>query len=191
VGHPPCHDGAFLRPKVNLVDQLGKLKLKPESIKYVGISYYHADHTGQVDSFPKSTLLIGQGRLGRADRPGQGAAHGQPRHFRALDQRRQQGRADPLRQGRVRRRHRRHAHTPGHHSLLVRGEGSHGAHWDTAHFRENYDTNAVPSFNTHRGGTLASLDRLNKIAADIKATVIIQHDERDGAKLPALPAAAK
>src|ERR1700738_424352 len=46
-------------PKVSIVDQLAKLGLKPEQIKYVGISHYHADHTGQVASFPSATLLIG------------------------------------------------------------------------------------------------------------------------------------
>jgi N-acyl homoserine lactone hydrolase len=46
-------------PKVSLVDQLAKIDVKPEQIKYVGISHYHADHTGQVSSFPKATLLIG------------------------------------------------------------------------------------------------------------------------------------
>ena len=48
-------------PKVSLVDQLAKIDVKPEQIKYVGISHYHADHTGQVASFPKATLLIGKG----------------------------------------------------------------------------------------------------------------------------------
>src|SRR5690242_2320254 len=46
-------------PKVSVVDQLAKLNLKPEQIKYVGISHYHPDHTGQVASFPSATLLIG------------------------------------------------------------------------------------------------------------------------------------
>ena len=46
-------------PKVSIVDQLAKIDIKPEQIKYVGISHYHADHTGQVASFPKATLLIG------------------------------------------------------------------------------------------------------------------------------------
>src|SRR5215831_10866316 len=46
-------------PKESIVAQLATLNLKPEQIKYVGISHYHGDHTGQVDSFPKATLLIG------------------------------------------------------------------------------------------------------------------------------------
>src|SRR6201992_1188708 len=46
-------------PKVSLVDYLAKINVTPDQIKYVGISHYHADHTGQVASFPKATLLIG------------------------------------------------------------------------------------------------------------------------------------
>jgi hypothetical protein len=46
-------------------------------------------------------------------------------------------------------------------------------------------------FNTSHADTLASLDRFKKIAANLKATVIIQHDARDVGKLPAFPAAAK
>jgi hypothetical protein len=49
----------------------------------------------------------------------------------------------------------------------------------------------VPWFNFDRAQSLASIDRLKKIAANAKATVIIQHDARDIDKLPAFPAAAK
>ena len=62
---------------------------------------------------------------------------------------------------------------------------------DLTHFHENYESNGVPSFNYHRGDTLASLDRFKKAAANLKATVIIQHDARDVALLPAFPATAK
>ena len=48
-------------PKVSIVDQLDKIGVRPEQITYVGISHYHADHTGQVALFPKATLLIGLG----------------------------------------------------------------------------------------------------------------------------------
>jgi glyoxylase-like metal-dependent hydrolase (beta-lactamase superfamily II) len=84
-------------------------------------------------------------------------------------------------------------HTPGHHSVLVklRQMGNVLISGDLAHFHENYDTNGVPPFNTGRAETLASLDRFKKIAANMKATVIIQHDGRDVAKLPAFPASAK
>jgi N-acyl homoserine lactone hydrolase len=84
-------------------------------------------------------------------------------------------------------------HTPGHHCLLVKlpQMGPVVLSGDLMHFRENYDSNGVPAFNTDRAQTLASLDRVKKIAANSKATVIIQHDARDLGKLPAFPAAAK
>ena len=61
---------------------------------------------------------------------------------------------------------------------------------DLAHFRKNYDTDGVPPFNTNRAESLASLDRVKKIAANTKATIVIQHDARDVGKLPAFPASA-
>src|SRR5580693_10242792 len=48
-------------PKVSIVDQIAQANVKPEQINFVGISHYHADHTGQVSSFPKATVLIGKG----------------------------------------------------------------------------------------------------------------------------------
>ena len=62
---------------------------------------------------------------------------------------------------------------------------------DLTHFHENYESNGVPSFNSDRAQSVASLDRFKKIAANLKATVIIQHDQRDIGKLPAYPNAAR
>jgi hypothetical protein len=39
---------------------------------------------------------------------------------------------------------------------------------DAVHFRENYETNGVPWFNFDRAQSLASIDRLKKIAANAK-----------------------
>jgi N-acyl homoserine lactone hydrolase len=62
---------------------------------------------------------------------------------------------------------------------------------DAAHFQENYEGNGVPTFNHDRAQTLASLDRIKKIAANTKATVVLQHDPRDVSKLPVAPESAK
>src|SRR5438552_4026162 len=35
-------------PKVGIVERLAEVKVKPEQVKYVGISHFHADHTGQL-----------------------------------------------------------------------------------------------------------------------------------------------
>ena len=59
-------------PKVSIVDQLAKLNLKPDQIKYVGISHYHADHTGQAAFISQSVAADRPGRLG-SDREPQSA----------------------------------------------------------------------------------------------------------------------
>jgi N-acyl homoserine lactone hydrolase len=184
-------------PKVSLVDLLGKLELKPENVKFVGISHYHGDHVGQVDSFPKSTLLIGKGDWDALTDPAKANPGANPATFQPWIKGGSKvepvpGDKDVFGDGTIVMLN-TPGHTPGHHSLLVRlkEKGPVLLTGDLTHFRENYDSDGVPSFNTHRGDTLASLDRFKKIAANLKATVIIQHDERDIGKLPAFPAAAK
>jgi N-acyl homoserine lactone hydrolase len=184
-------------PKESIVELLAKLELKPENVKYVGISHYHGDHVGQVDSFPKSTLLIGKGDWDVLTDPAKKSPLVNPVTFTpwitggakvepvAVDQ-------DVFGDGTVVMLN-TPGHTPGHHSLLVklREKGYVLLSGDLAHFQENYDSNGVPSFNTDHAYTLSSLDRFKKIAANLKATVVIQHDARDVGKLPVFPAAAK
>jgi glyoxylase-like metal-dependent hydrolase (beta-lactamase superfamily II) len=40
---------------------LKELTVTPEQVKYVGISHFHGDHTGQLAPFTNATLLIGKG----------------------------------------------------------------------------------------------------------------------------------
>ena len=49
----------------------------------------------------------------------------------------------------------------------------------------------VPPFNHDRADTLASMDRFDRIAANLKAKVVIQHEPADIAKLPAFPKGAQ
>jgi glyoxylase-like metal-dependent hydrolase (beta-lactamase superfamily II) len=48
-------------PRVGIVDRLQELNIVPEQVKYVGISHFHGDHTGQLAPFTNATLLIGKG----------------------------------------------------------------------------------------------------------------------------------
>jgi N-acyl homoserine lactone hydrolase len=183
-------------PKVSLVDLLAKLDLKPDQIKYVGISHYHADHTGQVASFPKATVLIGKSEWeaisnpkpaeGVNFKPFESWIKGDSKvEALALDK-------DVFGDGSVIVL-RTPGHTPGHSALLVKlpQMGAVIPSGDAAHFRENYESSGVPAFNFDRAQTVASIERMKKIAANLKATVILQHDARDVEKLPAFPASAK
>ena len=183
-------------PKVSIVDQLAQIGVKPEQIKYVGISHYHADHTGQVASFPGATILIGKGDWDgiTAPKPNVGANVAPFTHWisgggklEALT-----GDKDVFGDGTVIVL-RTPGHTPGHQSLLVRlkEKGAVLLSGDAAHFHENYQNDGVPSFNYDRAETIASLERLKQIEKNLHATVIIQHDPRDIDKLPAFPASAR
>jgi N-acyl homoserine lactone hydrolase len=189
-------------PKLPLVDQLRMLKLRPDDITYVGISHYHMDHTGQLGAFPQSKLLIGKGDWDAlsAANPLSGMDAATASNWRApfthwLSQGGKlealTGDKDVFGDGTVIMLS-TPGHTPGHHSLLVRlgKTGNVLITGDLTHFRENYENNQVPTWNTSRADTLASLDRFKQIAANLKALVIIQHDPRDVGKLPPFPAAA-
>jgi len=178
----------------SIVEQLGELKIDPAKVKYVGISHYHGDHTGQARDFPGATLLIGANDWAALTAtplaPGVDPtplapwiAGGKIEQVR--------GDKDVFGDGRVVMLD-LPGHTPGHHALLVRlKQGNVLLTGDLTHFAENYATDGIPTFNTNRADTLASLDRFKKIATNLKATVIIQHEPADVAKLPAFPAAAE
>jgi glyoxylase-like metal-dependent hydrolase (beta-lactamase superfamily II) len=179
-----------------LPEELADIGVKPEQITIVGISHYHFDHLGQAASFPKAELLIGAGDWA--------ALKKNPPPFGldptlaapwisgggAVDP--VSGDRDVFGDGSVTMID-APGHTPGHHALLVRlgHMGPVLLSGDVAHFHENYETNGVPGFNTDRVDTIASLDRFKGLARNLGATVIIQHDARDVAKLPTFPEAAE
>lgn len=192
AGQPP---GSASAPKTSLVDLLAQLNLKPDQITYLGISHYHGDHTGQAPMLPQSTLLIGKGDWDvLAGATPSRMANPKPfEHWITGG-----GKVEPVAgdkdifgDGTVVMLN-MPGHTPGHHSLLVKLKkmGNVLISGDVVHFRENYDNDRVPSFNTDRADSLASMDRFKRIAKNLKATVIIQHDARDIGKLPAFPKAA-
>jgi N-acyl homoserine lactone hydrolase len=183
-------------PTVSLGDQLAQLRITPAQVKFVGISHFHGDHTGQLNTVPNATLLIGERDWAglTAPKPMAGANVAGFTHWISgggkVEQ--QAGDKDVFGDGTVTIL-RAPGHTPGHQALLVRlkEKGAVILSGDAAHFHENYQNNGVPAANYDRAETLASIDRLKQIEKNLKATVIIQHEPRDIAKLPAFPAAAR
>jgi len=179
-----------------IADLLAQIDVKPDQVKFVGISHFHPDHTGQLAPFTNATLLIGKGDWDgiNAQPPMQGANVAGFKDFIGTSRK-----VEPLSvdkdvfgDGSVMIL-RTPGHTPGHQSLLVRlkQKGPVVLVGDAAHFRENYSSEGVPGFNFDRAQTIASLERLKQIEKNLKATIVIQHDPRDIGKLPAFPAAAK
>lgn len=179
-----------------LVEQLGRLGVRADQIGRLGISHYHFDHIGQAVRFPGATLLIGAGDWAALSStpPAEGVDPAPLRHWVAGGGKVEpvQGDRDVFGDGTVRMID-LPGHTPGHHALLVKvGSGrQYLLSGDIANFAANYTSNGVPSFNTDRADTLASLARFKDLAKTSKATVIIQHEPADIAKLPAFPQAAE
>ncbi|MCW4460339.1 N-acyl homoserine lactonase family protein [Sphingomonas sp. BT-65] len=176
-------------------DRLKALGLTPAAVTYVGISHYHADHTGGARDFPNAELLIGA-RDWEALRA---LKDNHPRaaplaHWRGGKGKMQAipGDHDVFGDGAVQMLA-MPGHTPGHTALLVKlpRTGAVLLSGDEYHFRENRALLGVPKFNTSRAETLASHARFEEIAKVLKAKVIIQHDARDLALLPAFPKAAE
>jgi glyoxylase-like metal-dependent hydrolase (beta-lactamase superfamily II) len=178
-----------------IVRQLAQIGVKPEQIEYLGVSHYHMDHLGQAPAFPKAILVMGAGDIERIkSRPDdykdelaalapwlQGGSKLIP----------VSGDADFFRDGRVVML-KMPGHTPGHFALLVRlASGNVLLTGDLYHFTEQVPIKGVPPFNWDRADTLASMDRFDKLAKNLKAKVIIQHEVADIAKLPAFPKPAQ
>ncbi|HEV2505521.1 MAG TPA: N-acyl homoserine lactonase family protein [Mesorhizobium sp.] len=177
-------------------DQLGEIAVKPEAISLIGISHYHFDHVGQAAGFPKARLMIGKADLE--------ALKSKPVPFGAdpslltpwlsggAPLEAVEGDRDVFGDGSVVMLS-APGHTPGSHALLVRlaGKGPVLLSGDVAHFEKQFETDGVPPFNTNRADSLASMARLQSMARTLGATLIVQHDADDIAKLPAFPASAK
>ena len=81
-------------------------------------------------------------------------------------------------------------HTPGHQSLLVhlKNSGFIILSGDVAHTEENFKKDIVPSLNTDKEKSIASMDKIRQMIATYKAKFFINHDKNQTDKLKLLPA---
>src|ERR1700730_6245289 len=167
------------RPKT-LASQLDQIGVKPTDIKFVAISHTHPDHIGNVELFPQAMLLVQKTEY---EWPGpNGSSRFKPEHpVTKLE-----GDHDVFGDGSVMIIG-TPGHTPGHQSLLVKlpKTGALVLSGDAAHFQSNWDNRRVPSINTDKDQTLASMQRIADLLAKDKAQLWINHDkaQRDTLKM--------
>lgn len=195
VGNPQSMSAMSMRMQRSIVDQLRQLNLRPEQIELLGISHYHFDHVGQAPRFQGARLLIGRGDVGalQATPPPDADSVQALSHWLGGTGAMQPltGDHDVFGDGRVTML-KLPGHTPGHYALLVRlASGPVLLSGDMYHFTEQVANRGVPPFNHNRADTLASMDRFDRIARNLGARVIIQHEPADIAKLPTFPQAAR
>ena len=195
MGKPIDNAEQTMSLKRSVLDQLEQIGVKAEQIDYVGISHFHGDHTGQARHFPGAKLVIGRGDWdalkGNDERLKDTRADLAPWLTGGREAIPVGGDADIFEDGKVIMLA-MPGHTPGHSALLVKlASGPVLLSGDQYHFTEAVKNRGVPSFNTSRADTLASHDRFDRIAANLRAKVVIQHEPRDIAKLPTFPKSAQ
>jgi glyoxylase-like metal-dependent hydrolase (beta-lactamase superfamily II) len=191
VGHPDVNPVMTVSLHGRILDQLARIGVRPEQVSILGISHYHGDHTGQARDFPGARLLLGAGDVAVLRGRSAEAQADLARWLTGGGQLTEvQGDLDVFGDGSVTMLN-LPGHTPGHHALLVRlHSGPVMLSGDTYHFAEQVAHRGVPPFNTNRAESLASMDRFDRLARNLHARVIIQHEPADVARLPAFPEAA-
>src|SRR6202034_2769112 len=165
--------------------QLAEIGLKPDDIGRVALSHTHGDHIGNVGLFPNSTIVMQRAEYnwihspnGPNDNVNQLMAlarklMGSPKHLQLID-----GDTDVVGDGSVTLVS-TPGHTPGHQSLLVhlKHSGFIMLSGDLVHLRENVAKNIVPSLNTNKAESIASMEKVRQLIAKYKAALFINHDK--------------
>lgn len=176
--------------------QLAEIGLKPGNIGRVAISHTHGDHIGNVGLFPNSTIVMQRAEYSWIHSPNGPNENvnqlmalarklmGTPKKLQLID-----GDTDVFGDGSVTLLS-TPGHTPGHQSLLVhlRHSGFIILSGDVVHLEENFEKNIVPSLNTSKPESIASMARVRHLMATYKAKLFINHDKSEVDSLRLLPA---
>jgi N-acyl homoserine lactone hydrolase len=179
-----------------ITDQLAEIRVKPGDIGRVAVSHTHGDHIGNVWLFPDSTIMMQRAEyswIHSADGPNDNVNQlmalarkllGTPKKLQLLD-----GDTDVFGDGSV-TLFSTPGHTPGHQSLLVhlKKSGFVILSGDVAHTEENFEKDIVPSLNTDKAASIASMEKVRQMIATYRATLFINHDKSQSDKLKLLPA---
>jgi N-acyl homoserine lactone hydrolase len=180
----------------SLTDQLTEIGLKPGDIGRVAISHTHGDHIGNMGLFPNAAVLMQRAEYtwihspdGANDNVNQLMALarkllGTPKNLLLID-----GDTDVFGDGSV-TLFSTPGHTPGHQSLLVhlKKSGFIILSGDVAHLEQNFEENIVPSLNTNKAESVASMERVKRLIKTYKAKFFINHDKSQTDTLKLIPA---
>lgn len=180
----------------SLTAQLAEVGLKPGDITRVAISHTHGDHIGNMGLFPSSTILMQRAEYswihspnGPNDNVNQLMALARklldtPKSLQLID-----GDTDVFGDGSVTLLS-TPGHTPGHQSLLIhlKNSGFIILSGDVVHLEENFQKNIVPSLNTSKAESIASMERVRQLIAMYKARLFINHDKKQTDTLKLVPA---
>ena len=179
----------------SITAQLAEIALKPGDIGRVAISHTHGDHIGNMALFPNATIVMQRAEydwIHSPDGPNDNVNQlmalarqllGKPKKLQLID-----GDTDVFGDGSVTLLA-MPGHTPGHQSLLVhlKNSGFIMLSGDVVHLQDNFAKNIVPSLNTDKAESIASMERVRRLLTTYKATLFINHDKRQTDQLKLIP----
>jgi len=176
--------------KETLIDQLAKIDVAPADIEFLSISHSHWDHTGQIDGFSSPTWLVNKTEHYYMFYTDEASA--QNAGFKNLKKQIFEEDYDVFGDGSVMILN-TPGHNPGHTALKVMLEetGPVLISGDLYHQAKSRELRRVPRFNFDEKQTRQSMVRFEKIAKELNAKVILQHEKMDIDKLPKIPAYLK
>ena len=180
----------------SITGQLAEIGLKASDITYVALSHTHGDHIGNVVLFPNSTVLMQRIEytwISSPDGPNDNVNQlkalarkllGTPKKLQLVD-----GDTDVFGDGSVTLIS-TPGHTPGSQSLLVhlKNSGFIILSGDVVHLERNFEKDIVPSLNTDKAASIASMDRVRRMIVTYQAKLFINHDKAQSDTLRLLPA---
>ena len=180
----------------SITAQLAEINLKPSDIGRVAISHTHGDHIGNMGLFPNAAIMMQRAEynwIHSPDGPNDNVNQlmalartllGEPKHLQPLD-----GDTDVFGDGSVTLLA-TPGHTPGHQSLLLhlRSSGFIILSGDVVHLQQNLAKNIVPSLNTDKAASIASMARVRQLIDTYHARLFINHDKTQTDRLKLLPA---
>ncbi len=176
----------------SILSELKVLSLTPADITYVGFSHLHFDHSGNANLFTSSTWLLQRKEFESATATPKpfGVDPSTFSDYAKAKMNLLNGDYDIFGDGTVRILA-APGHTPGHQILLVKlsQKGNVILAGDVYQRKQSRKDRLVPNYNTSRAETLASMDRIERLAKNLNATVIAQHSTEDFTLLPKFPEA--
>lgn len=164
----------------SLIDQMRSMRLSPSDVDFVAFSHMHFDHVGAANEFVDATLLIQETEYEAAFKQHADNPIFDFELYKDLTQSTKtllSGDHDVFGDGSVRIIS-TPGHTPGHQVLYLELEkmGPLMLGGDLYHFQASRKLRAVPTFNTSRDQTLASMDKVESLIEVTNATLWIEHD---------------
>jgi N-acyl homoserine lactone hydrolase len=170
---------------------LAQIGLEPADVNYLAFSHLHSDHTGNANLFKSATWIMNKTELAWALAGGSGSPVDVSTfsEYKTAKTHTIDGDYDVFGDGTVRIL-KTPGHTPGHQVLVLKLQkaGTVILAGDLYHFRADRASRLIPLFNTDRADTLASFDRVERIAHNTHARVVIEHDPEDFKAMPKFPA---